>query len=238
MKQKLSLVVIIFVIVVMVSCKTETRRNDVLTGDTNGSSTNNLIDTLFSIFTDDSQTFTNGTSRIPELLGLISHTLHYGGHPFYIDTTDLSSDNSPSYFGVSYSYNTYGKYLFIDEKIYYGGVDSNENTSTFIFDTDLKIFIPNRDIFFNTSDAEFHSLIIEYLEKDEYFERIDQDALKRYINDCSFTLFYDRNGLGIGIERGMVASRDLSWEIVLPYYRIQNFLTMVGRDIFVYRDEK
>jgi len=130
-----------------------------------------------------------------------------------------------------------GKYLFvfaIDPN------DSNDASFSFIVDTDLVIrnpdeFIDNYSedsVFINLSDASLEQLIFEYLSQQKDFP-INRSVLRSSIRDARFSLFYGRNGVGMHWDKGSIAARAFGpVQIILPYSRVQNYLTPVGKEAF------
>jgi len=157
------------------------------------------------------------------LITFINNTLEHKGIAFY-------EELPYEYHGVRYEYNVNGKYLFVTELEYGGAGSSYENTGSYIFDTELMSLIPNDSIFINTSDISFKRLIVEYLSKVDDFDTIDQEFLA---NPDPGVLFFTKGGIGMRWDRGGIAANAFGpFEIILPYSRVEQFLTQAGRDIF------
>jgi hypothetical protein len=170
---------------------------------------------------------TNDAQRRAELLDFVKGLLEHGGVSYY-------EELPYEYHGVNYSYEVNGKYLFVLETMYGGAGSSYEDTNSYIIDTDLKRLIETKRVFTNLSDASLERLILEYLSQLENFDWIrDRTLLQESIRDGGFSLFYRRNGVGIHWDKGSIAANAAgAFEIILPYSRVQNFLTAVGREAF------
>jgi len=166
-----------------------------------------------------------------QIITFINNALEHKGKSFY-------EEEAYSYYGVTYSYNSKGKYLFVTETEFGGGGSSFENEKTYIFDTELVKLIPIESIFINATapNSSFNKLVIEYLLKDEAFNNIERDNLPRaenVINDYGFNLVYAKDGIGLRWNEGSLAANAAgAFIIVLPYSKVQNFLTQTGKEIF------
>jgi len=177
--------------------------------------------------------FTENSDTKKQLVAFIKNTLRYNGKPFYKQFSD-------SYYGVKYSFNTNGKYLFVTETEFGGGGSSFEIRKTFIFDTKLIKQISFDSIFINADvpNPSFHKFIIEYLLKNEWFNRpdLDPDYLPKAENSIAgygFNLFYSKSGIGLKWDKGAIAPNSAgSIEIILPYSKAQEFLTQTGKEVF------
>jgi len=141
----------------------------------------------------------------------------------------------------NYNYDTRfdvnGKYLFV---FVIDPGDENRKSFSFIVDTDLVIRNPdeyidnyeNSDIFINLSDTSFEQLIAEYLSQNKSIT-INRTVLRNTIQNGRFSFFYGKNGVGMHWDSGTVAARAFGpVEIILPYSRVQNYLTSIGKDAF------
>jgi preprotein translocase subunit YajC len=207
---------VLFIIIGTAACNHQKKQKhiDDLTDNTNVVVTQRLFPTISKITLDD--------EKLDELTTYINSKLMYNGRAFY---EELAYEDH----GVRYEYAVNGKYFFVTE-IEYGGSGSSYEASTFyIFDTELPELIPVEKIFTNLSEPSFQKLIIEYLSKDDSFERIDKEFLA---NPWLGQLFYVKNGIGIKWDRGTISANAWSFEIVLPYTVVQNYLTPIGKDVF------
>jgi len=226
---------LIFLIIISIkSCnlgKQETKRNETNHDDIQtvtekffGKQTESLVDTL------------NGMENIDyekraQLIDFINDSLDYNGESYFIK-------EGYEYYGVEYSYNTKGKYLFVTETEIGGLGGSFEQVKLYIFDTELIKLIPNESIFINEDkpNPSFHKLVIEYLSKEEGFIHIDRDEMPKAedpINNYGFTLFYAKNGIGLRWHKGYMAANAIGpFKIVLPYSKVKDFLTEAGKEVY------
>jgi hypothetical protein len=225
---------ILFIIISLKCCnrgKQETKRNgtnpdDIQTVEEKyyGMQTESLVDTLNSMEN------INYEKRA-QLITFINDSLDYNGESYY-------KEEAYEYYGVEYSYNSNGKYLFVTEKEFGGLGGSFEQEKLYIFNTELIKLIPNESIFINEDkpNLSFHKLVIEYLSKEEGFDQIHQKEMPKAedpINDYGFTLFYAKNGIGLRWHKGYMAANAIGpFKIVLPYSKAKDFLTETGKEVF------
>ena len=137
------------------------------------------------------------------------------------------------FFGVMYKYDVKGKYLFVYEIEYGGSASSYESINTYIFDTkDLEI-ISKQDILTDVYDSSFQSLILEYINTHENSDEISSEEVINCIDRLDFNMFYNNNGIGIKWNEFAIGPGSLGCvEIIIPYSRMQDYLTEVGKNIF------
>jgi len=186
--------------------------------------TGSLVDTL------------NGINNIDydkrsQLITFINGALKHNGKSFYEE--EANSD-----YGVKYSFNANGKYLFVTETEFGGSGSSFEGVQSYIFDTESIKLIPTESIFINANapNPSFHKLVIEYLLKNKQFEQFTPENLPKAedsITDYGFSLFYAKDGIGLRWDEGTLAANAAgAFEIVLPYSKARDFLTQTGKDVF------
>jgi hypothetical protein len=172
-----------------------------------------------------------------ELLGYIRNILQYGGVSF---KSDYPEEEYVNYLEVFYEYDVNGKYLFVYEMEFSVGGSSNLDTALYIFDVELIREIPWESLFVNVSDNSFQRLVIEYLSSHKDSDGIDFNGtsgvfagVPEALSNFYFSVFFDRNGVGIKFMRYAIGPGALgNPEIVIPYTKIQPFLTSQGRDVF------
>ena len=93
-------------------------------------------------------------------------------------------------------------------------LDSNE-------DYIEKCYYTSGELFMNLSDQLFERLIFEYLPKmNRSF--LQKSLIKKY-DDYGFEFFYTRNGIYL------IFGKEIA---ILPYSKIQNYLTPIGKNVF------
>jgi len=169
---------------------------------------------------------TNDTRKRTELLVFVKNLLEHDGISFY-------EELPYEYHGVDYAYAVNGKYLFVFEKSYGGAGSSYEDTKSYIIDTELKRLIQTRNLFTDLANSSFQRLIIEYLSQQENFDMVDQSDLRKSIIGTVFSLFYVRNAVGFQWDKGSVSAKTFgAYRIIIPYSKLQNYLTPIGKEVF------
>jgi hypothetical protein len=217
MKQKVVALLAAFLTVLVISCKPETKE------------TTEEVDSSDSIIVTESMVsalnkITSEYQRRGDIITFVNSALKHKGQAFY-------EELAYEYHGIRYSYDVNGKYLFVTEIEYGGAGSSYQYTNTYIVDTDVPELVPIKNIFVNTSDPSFVKLVVEYLSKDQDFDKINADIADS-LSTYGFNVFYATDGVGLMWDKGTISANAFSFEIVLPYSAVKDYLTPTGQDVF------
>ena len=171
---------------------------------------------------------TNNPAEKEALIAFLRDILPHDGIPWF-DEADFE------YHGADFAYEAAGNYLFIYMEEYGGSGSSYQHFITFLVDTASRRLIHPTELFVNLSDPEFQGLILEYFHilHGEDIDSINLDLVLAYVPEMTIEIFYDNTGVGMRWGEGFISANYFGhWDIVLPYSRVQNFLTELGRDIF------